>query len=159
MSRLFDTPHELAILRRAVKAGQRWLTAADIREAVEWLGEPEGHVNAGTWLRIRAMEEAGLLEGRRATTMSAGREWRLREGVNVKTFTGGIDVKRMDREEALMAGTAVRSGERRVEYKPEAYLAAAGNAKKAQRALLQCPSPWALAERMTKIKWNNPELV
>lgn len=159
MSRLFDTPQDLAILRRLAIAGARWIGANEVREAVEWLGEPEYRLSAGTWMRMRAMEEAGILEGRRAAGQSAGREWRLAEGVNLKRVTGGIDVRRIDKEEALLVGTAVLAGARRVEYKPEAYLTATSNAKKAQRALLQCPSPWALAERMTKINWNNPELV
>lgn len=156
MTKRLDTPRDLAILRMFARDPVHWKGAADIRKALDWLDSPEHGYDGTTWLRIRLMEEAGLLEGRRAATMTAGREWRLAEDANIKRATGGIDVLKMDREEALHAG----SDERRqtVEYHPTAYLLAPGNRAKAERAIRQCPSPWDLGQRMQAIKWTNPEL-
>jgi hypothetical protein len=159
MNMLFDTPVDLAILRMLAKSGNQWRGVQDLRRAVEWLDDADYVLTAGHMRRLEAMENAGLLEGRRAAGQSAGREWRLAKEARLKRFTGGIDVLRMDQEEALTAGTANPGGTRRVEYKPDTYLLAGSSKAKAERAVRQCPSPWALAERMTKIKWNNPELV
>lgn len=159
MNQLFDKPVDLAILRMLAKAGKQWRNVSHMREAVQWLNQLDLRLTPGHMRRIQLMEDAGLLEGRRAAGMSAGREWRIAEGVSIRRFTGGIDVLRLDVEEAMTAGSGTSGPTRQVDYKPDAYLTAPSSKGKAERALRQCPSPWALAERMTKIKWNNPELV
>lgn len=154
--RRFDHPTELAVLRMVAKDPLHWKGPAEVRKAVEWLGDPGHTCDSLVWRRVAAMEDAGLLEGRRAAGMNAGREWRLAEGANIKRHTGGLDVLRLDREEILQAGDDGRRA--RVAYTPDAYLVAGSSRAKAARAIRQCPSPWELGARMTKIKWNNPEL-
>jgi hypothetical protein len=155
--RRFDHPTELAVLRMMARDPLHWKGAEDIRKAVLWLDDP-GHVLDGlVWRRVSAMEDANLLDRRRAVGVATGREWRLAEGVNVKRFTGGLDVLRLDRDEILQSGDDARRGN--VAYTPSAYLVAGTGKAKAARAIKQCPSPWELGDRMTKIKWNNPELV
>lgn len=156
MSRIFDHPEDLAILRMFARDPKHWKGPQDVRRAIEWLESPEHQYAGQTWMRLRTMEEVGLIEGRKAATMAAGREWRLVTYAGLKKATGGLDVLRLDREEMLQLATDVRRA--RVEYTPKAYLLAPGNKAKAERALRQCPSPWDLAERMQAIKWTNPEL-
>jgi hypothetical protein len=152
-SDLFNQPTDLAILRAMAKAGRRWLDTADIRAAIEWLGSTEHTLTPSVWRRVTDMETRGLLEGRKAA--GTGRDWRIRKGVSIRLYTGGIDVLLLDREEALTAAT----DKRRVFYEAKAFLAHKTPRERAAKALLQCPSPFALGDRMQLIKWNNPELV
>lgn len=153
---IFDHPESLAVLRMFAKDPKHWKTAEDIRKAIEWLESPDHAYSGATWKRVRALEDHKILDGRKAPGKDAGRQWRLAADANIKRATGGLDVLRLDKEEILQAGSDVRRT--RVEYTPSAFLVAGSGRAKAERALRQCPSPWVLAERMTLIKWNNPEL-
>lgn len=154
MAELYDKPNDLALLRMFAKAGKQWRAAADIRKAIAWLTGEDGHVTPDIWRRLAHMEEHGGLESRRSI-IGTGRDWRLKPGVSVRLYTGGVDVLLMDREDAL----GISLEDRTVAYRPDAFTKAKTGKEQAATALRQCPSPWDLGARMQQIKWNNPELV
>lgn len=143
--RLFDSPTDLVLLRTLTRAPRLWHDSKRLRAAFDWACHKDVYLGSTAYRSLQEMEEAGLLESKKAPGSGLGRLWRIRPGASVLQHTGGIDPSRIDREE-------IRYPRKRVSFEPQRYLAAKSTQESIARAIEQCPSPWAYGERMAKIK-------
>lgn len=152
MKRLLDKGPDIALLRELAiaRADGHWVGQGVARDAANWLATKDmpalkrSHLMTGIMSTLGALVREGLVEAQ-DMPRDGGTIYRLRHSVNLRLLTGGLDPLRMSVEEARELDDHVRE---RVEYRPNHYRKARSHAAQCERALWQCPSPWAYAARI-----------
>lgn len=160
---LFDRAVDLALLRSLYLSRDQWRSADIVFEAVDWLitalprvdaaSEAAARMRTSGHMTLKFMLDRGLVG---MQPLAHGKcMWKLASHIGVrelKLLTGGVNPLTLEPDEAIEYDLPNTRVLRDVEFDPGQYVRATSAADANKKAYWQCPSPWALGERMQHLE-------